>query len=256
MSPPPDRLDSSESSDSYRSPNRSEFATTHWSLILQAVEVETDDGSEALNQLCQQYWYPVYAYLRRKGIAAATAEDLTQAFFHFLLEKKSLEQVDRNRGRFRSFLLTSVRNFLNNYYRQQQALKRRHEHWLSIDCGKGEERFQYEPVSTMTPEQNFDRAWAMTLLESVIRELDEYYTRNGKQVLFQRLLPVLTRDNHPQTYADLASELGKSESAIKVTVHRMREKSEQILRQKIAPTVNDPAEIDAEIAELFAILGN
>ena len=244
--------DSSEIRPVEKQPQR--FATTSWSVILQAAQGETADGVAALDSLCRQYWYPLYAFVRRKGHPAEAAEDLTQGFFAFLLEKNSLMKAEQARGRFRTFLMTAMNNFLINHHRYQNAKKRELERWNSIDRHNGELRYQTEGVDELTPESVFDRNWAMTVLLSVSSELSQYYQKKGKAEIFDHLFPVMTKENTQQTYAQLAAELGHSESAVKVAIHRMREKSQQILRSKIAATVTDPSEIDEEIAELFRIL--
>jgi len=236
------------------SEKRAGFATTCWTAVFLAADRQTPDGQTALDELCRQYWYPLYSFIRRKGYPPQNAEDLTQSFFHFLLEKNNFAKADQLRGRFRNFLLTSLTNFLHKQHRYDQAKKRKPEKLWGIDYHQGETRYAQEPADSMTPEKFFDRAWGMTLLQSAMQELERYYQDSGKLELYQQLTPFLVRDADHLTYAEMAQKLQLSEGAIKVAVHRMRERSRRILREKISQTVDQESDIDLEIQQLFNIL--
>lgn len=238
------------------SPAPGGFATTCWTDVFQAANRDAIDGQVALDALCRQYWYPLYSFIRRKGHSESDAEDLTQAFFQFLLEKNSLAKADQLRGKFRTFLLSSVSHFLLNQYRFERAKKRPPDSAATMDFQAAEQRYQQEPVDQLTPEKVFDRTWAITLLQASMEDLRQHYQASGKVELYERLSPFLVRDSQNQTYAELASQLGMTESAIKVTIHRMRERSRRLLRDKIAQTVENESQIDQEINELFEILGS
>lgn len=234
---------------------RSTFATTHWSLVVAAGQRTTVESERALAELCEHYWYPLYAFVRRRGHSVEEARDLTQEFFAFLLEKDRLQLADQQRGRFRSFLLTALDNFLTNQWRAGQAQKRGGgRSVLSLDWSSGEQRYLAEPADFMTPERIFDRRWALTLLERVLTQLREQYRSNGKETLFLRLQGCLSGEGSRTPYAELAREMGMSEAAIKVAVHRLRQRCGELLREEIAQTVADQADIDEELGYLFAAL--
>ncbi|MFO0903591.1 MAG: sigma-70 family RNA polymerase sigma factor [Pirellulales bacterium] len=231
------------------------FATTHWSLVVAAGQRESPHSAAALESLCRDYWYPLYAYLRRRGLSSEDAQDVTQSFFAALLEKDRLKLADQQRGRFRSFLLASLSNFLANYRRDQNTERRGGAvSTLSLDWQSGEQRYHLEPVDSLTPERIFDRRWALTLLERAIERLRVQYVESGRETLFQTLRETLGGADPPRPYADLAAELGISESALRVAVHRLRKRCGEILREEIAQTVVDPAEIDEELSYLFTAL--
>lgn len=246
-------MSSTEKSDS---PAPRRFATTCWTEVFQAANRENSGGQAALDSLCHQYWYPLYSFIRRKGYTAADAEDLTQAFFQFLLEKDNLAKADQMRGKFRTFLLTSLTNFLANQHRAEQSKKRNPAAAKTVDYQSAEQRYQLEPIDQLSPERIFDRAWAITLLQSAMEELRNHYQELGKSELYDQLSPFLVRESENTRYAELALELGKSTSAIKVLIHRMRERSRRILRRKIGETVDSESQIDQEINELFEIFKN
>ncbi len=226
------------------------FATTSWSVIIKAGELSSPEQHQALEALCQSYWYPLYAFLR-KSHSRTEAEDITQAFFADLLEHHRLQVVDRQRGRFRSFLLTALSNFRANWMRHQNALKRGGgRSILSIDFESADRRYAVEPVDQLTPERLFERSWAMTLLEQAIEQLERQYQSSGKQALFQELRIYL--NEQPQVpHAEIAGRLGMTPDAVRVAVHRLRQRCGDRVRQEIARTVADPGEVDDELNDLF-----
>lgn len=233
------------------------FATTHWSLVVAAGQRSTAESERALAELCAHYWYPLYAFVRRRGYPSDEAQDLTQEFFAFLLERDRLQVADRERGRFRAFLLTSLHNFLANQWRERQALKRGGgRSVLSLDWSTGEQRYLAEPVDRMTAERIFDRRWALTLLERTLSRLREQYRAGGKEALFDRLQGCLSGEKQQTTYQEIARELAMSEAAVKVAVHRLRQRCGELLREEIAGTVADPSEVDEELGYLFNALAS
>jgi RNA polymerase sigma factor (sigma-70 family) len=230
------------------------FLTTRWSLLLAAQQPSEERAREALAELCRMYWYPLYAYIRRRGHDACAAEDLTQAFFTHLLEKHALDSVSPERGRFRSFLLASCQHFLANEYERANALKRGGGRVFSLDLSDADERYGREPQHTETPERLFERRWALALLEQSLQQLRGEYERDSKGQLFEALKGQLTGDG-TNPYATLAEELGLTQSAIKTAVHRLRKRYGEILREQIRETVASEGEIDEEVRALFAALG-
>ncbi len=234
---------------------RGHFATTHWSLVLAARGDNTSpDAHQALATLCEAYWYPLYAFIRGRGYGVEDAQDLTQAFFGRLLEKQTLQHADPARGRFRSFLLTSFKNFAANERDRQIAGKRGGAApVLSLEIERAEGRFQMEPPDDETPERIFDRRWALALLERVMLRLrDEMEARSDRPSLFDRLKNYLTGDDPQLSYAETATELGMSEGAVKVAVHRLRRRLRDLVRDEIAHTVASPDEIEDELRHLWA----
>jgi RNA polymerase sigma-70 factor (ECF subfamily) len=233
---------------------RGGFETTQWSIVLAAGRGASGDAREALAALCERYWYPVYAFVRGRGHGADEAEDLTQAFFAKLLEKRYVRDADPERGRFRSFLLAAVTHFLSNERDRETALKRGGGRAVvSLDAENAEGRYRLEPSHDMTPERVFRRRWALTLLERAVVRLREEAERAGQAERFERLKACLTGDAVP--HAEVAAALGMSEGAVKVAVHRLRRRYRELLRAEIADTVANPAAVDDELRELFAALG-
>ena len=230
------------------------FSTTRWSLVLEAGAPAGLPGKEALATLCKLYWYPLYAYVRRRGHTADQAEDLTQGFFARLLEKNVVGDADPHRGRFRSYLLGAMKQFLSNERERSQAQKRgggRASVSLS-GAEDAERRYSHEPSHDSSPERLFDRQWALTVLDLAMAELRAEFGRRGKERLFERLKGCLAGEDPDLTYRQIAGELGMTEGAVGVAVHRMRRQYREALRQQIAQTVQSPAEIDDEIRQLFA----
>ena len=219
----------------------------------------TDYGraAGALEELCVRYWYPVYAFIRRRGSDPHEAKDLTQAFFTHLLENETLKKVDRQKGKFRSFLLAAATNFLANEWDKRQSLKRGGQHQIiSLDDVEAEELYRQEPVAALSPENLYDRRWAFTLLNEVLARLKEEYFAANKKELFAKLQPGLVEEVNPGLYAVWAAALGMSEGAVRVAVHRLRRRFGELLRNEIANTVATPAEVDEEIRHLFAAIAS
>lgn len=231
------------------------FVTTHWSVVLGAGSNDTVQARDALARLCQTYWPPLYAYVRRLGRSPHDAQDLTQEFFALLLEKNYLADVDASRGRFRSFLLASFKHFLVNEWRRARAQKRGGGQIpISIDAAFAETSCRFEPADPSNAEKIFERRWALTLLDRVLRRLREEFVRDGKERLFEQLKPTLTEASRTVRYAEIAARLGTSEGAMKVAVHRLRQRYRELLRAEIAETVSGPDEVEDELRNLFAAL--
>lgn len=229
-----------------------DFATTRWSLIAEIGKPSSAESRDALASLCETYWYPLYAYIRRKGHQAAEAQDLTQAFFAELLEKDRFQLADQERGRFRSFLLASLNNFVANQWRHDNAQKRGGGNvTLSIDVEAGEARYRHEPSHELTAERIFERRWAMTLLEQTMSRLGDEFAQSDKTDLFEALKGHLGQGT-ATPYREIADRVEMSETAVKVAAHRMRKRCGQILREEISHTLNDPTAVDAELQQLFA----
>jgi len=224
----------------------SRFAATRWTIVLAAGHGTSPQAGRALEELCRTYWYPLYAYVRRRGYESHEAEDLTQEFFARLLAKKYLADVDREKGRFRSFLLASLKHFLANEWDRAHAQKRGGGQTLvSLDA---ETRYQREPVDEASADKLLDRAWAVALLDQVLARLE----MESEPKQFAALKAFLTVGQDAIPYAEVAGKLGTTEGAVKVAVHRLRKRYRALLREEIAHTVASPAEIDDEIRHLFA----
>lgn len=233
---------------------RARFATTSWSLVSDAA-VASGQKQEALAQLFQLYWYPLYGFVRHRGMDVADAEDVTQSFFAEMLAKNTLQFADQTRGKFRTFLLTSLDNFLKNQWRKDSAMKRGgNQTHLALDFGNAEKRYQTEPVQNVTPETIFDRNWALTILEQALETVGSQYAESGKAKIFKALNGFLT-GAQDVPYAVVADELDMKEGAIKVAVHRLRERFGQQLRLQVARTVSSPEDVDDELRTLLKALG-
>ena len=230
------------------------FATTHWSVVLTAGQNDVPQAQDALEKLCQTYWYPLYAYVRRRGYARADAEDLTQAFFAWLLERDWLGGADQQRGRFRSFLLTSFSRFLANEWDKARTQKRGGGRIVSLPFDVADTHRAREPVDDLNPEQSYEWRWALTLLEHVMNRLSAEFAGDGKTELFEAFKPCLLGERAAQPYAALASKLAMTEGSVKVAVHRLRQRYRQLLRDEIANTVAKPEEVEEELRYLFAVL--
>jgi RNA polymerase sigma-70 factor (ECF subfamily) len=231
------------------------FATTRWSLVVAAAKSPSPQARAALEELCGNYWYAVYAFVRRRGKQVDDARDLTQEFFMRLLEKDYLEAADRERGRFRTFLLTAVSHFLSNERERACAQKRGGDVvTLSLDFERGEERYQQEPADPWTPEKIFDRRWALTLLDQAVALLKQDYAASGKGTQFEHLKVFLTGDSGAPAYEESAAKLEMSPGAVKVAVHRLRQKYRESLRQLIAQTVAVEQDIESELHVLLSAL--
>lgn len=231
------------------------FQSTHWTTVFTAGREHLPGARQALERLCASYWYPLYAYVRRQGHAAAEAQDLTQEFFARFLERKYLQLADPERGRFRTFLLTSLKHFLINEWRKSQSLARGGgQKVLSLDAEQGEERFAAEPLTDHAPDTTYDRRWATTLLRSALTRLGEELAQAGKQETFEHLRGFVWGGDETTGYAAVAERLGMSVGALKVEVHRLRKRFGQLLRAEVARTVATPADIDEELRYLIAVL--
>jgi RNA polymerase sigma-70 factor (ECF subfamily) len=232
------------------------FQTTRWSLVAAAKDRASLPARQALGELYQIYWYPLYAYIRRHGHNHEAAQDLTQEFFSQLMEREGLASVDEKRGRFRSFLLVACRNFLANEHDRATAQKRGGGRTtLPLGFEDADGRYQREPAHTLTPEKLFERRWALALLDAVLARLRAEYAAGGKLLLFETLKVNLTGE-FGSPYAELAARLSMTEGAVKVAVHRMRGRYRDLLRDEICQTLNDPAGVEEEIRALFAALGS
>jgi RNA polymerase sigma factor (sigma-70 family) len=228
------------------------FATTHWTVVLAAGRRHTAQSDRALEELCHTYWFPLYAYIRRRGYSKEDAEDLTQAFFARFLEKNYLEGLSAERGRFRAFLLASLKHFLINEWKKSQRLKRGGgETVLSLDWQTADTQFQVASNTEPSPDKAFDREWAVALLEKVIERLAAECEVEGRAKQFKELKIFLTAGKGALSHSDAAQRLNMDESAVRVAVHRLRKRYRQLLRDEIANTLSNPAEVDEEMRTLF-----
>ncbi|MFG0333862.1 MAG: RNA polymerase sigma factor [Maioricimonas sp. JB049] len=232
------------------------FATTRWSLVV-AARGSGDESTAALEDLCQAYWYPIYAYIRRRSRDVHEAQDLTQTFFGHVLEKGTIAAANQQRGRFRAFLLTACRRFLINEAERAGAAKRGGGcRTLSLDFELGESRYGTQAIDTDSPERLYEQQWALTLLGRVIERLRQEMSAKGKADQFEVLKTFLAGTPRDGRLAAAANRLGMSEGAVKVAAHRMRQQYRELLRSEIAGTLADPTETEDEIRSLFAILGS
>jgi RNA polymerase sigma factor (sigma-70 family) len=228
------------------------FASTHWIVVLAAGRQHSPQAARALEDLCHTYWYPLYAYVRRRGHTKEDAEDLTQAFFVRLLEKNSFASLDSERGKFRAFLLASLKHFLANERDKAQAQKRGGGAAnLSLDWQTADTKFQVADTQEPSPDKAFDREWALALLAKVIGRLQGECAADGKANLFEHLKRFLTAGQTESAQREVARSLGMEEGAVRVAVHRLRKHYRQLLRDEIANTLADPALVDEEIRALF-----
>lgn len=229
------------------------FATTRWTLVARAAgHGDSGEVRSALQSLCKDYWYPLYVYVRRRGHDGADASDLTQAFFAMLLERGDLAAVDRGRGRFRSYLLGALGHFLANEWRRGQAQKRGGgQPALSLDVTDAETRYGREPSHHLTPDRAFERQWALAVIERAMNRLRVEQRDAGKAGQFERLAPVLAAADDAGSYRQIGSELGMSEGAVKVAVHRMRRRMRVLLREEVSHTVDGPDDVDEELRHLL-----
>lgn len=231
------------------------FVTTHWTDVLAAGRSDTTRARDALARLCETYWYPLYVYVRQRGYEAPDAQDLTQEFFARLLAGNWLAQADRQRGHFRTFLLSAMKHFLANEWHKARTLKRGGGVPLtSLSVETAEYRYAHEPATTLTPERLFERRWALALLDDVLTDLEREYQQEGKATLFDSLKNTLTAAPNQAPYSDLAARLGLTDSALRVAVHRLRHRYRQLLKSKIAETVSTSSEVEEEMHYLFEVL--
>jgi RNA polymerase sigma-70 factor (ECF subfamily) len=224
------------------------FATTHWTTVLAAASSDAEIAQQALARLCQTYWYPLYTYARAQGHSPETAEDLTQGFLLRLLERKDFERGDREKGRFRYYLLSAFRHFIADEFDKAAALKRGGRRiTISFDAQKAEERFLLEPVDTLSPDRLYERRWALTVLDEALARLQTEYEEAGKGRLYRALEGFLTRAGRNASYSEVGQELGLSESAVKSAIHRLRQRHRELIREEVAQTVSTVREIDEEV---------
>jgi RNA polymerase sigma-70 factor (ECF subfamily) len=228
------------------------FATTRWTVVLAAGGRPAPEADAAMAELCQAYWYPLYAYTRRRGCSREDAEDLIQGFFARLLERNCLDGLASDKGRFRAFLLAALKHHLANEWDRARRLKRGggavH---FSLDWQDADTRYSHDVVDPLSPDRVYDRAWAVTLLEQVLGRLQEECTTEGKAMLFETLKPFLTVGKKAIPYAEAAGALGLAEPAARVAVHRLRRRYRELLREEISHTLTDPGQVDDEMRALL-----
>jgi RNA polymerase sigma factor (sigma-70 family) len=228
------------------------FATTHWTVVLAAGRKHSPQADRALEELCRTYWFPLYAYIRRRGRSKEDAEDQTQSFFAGLLEKNSFAGLDSEKGKFRAFLLASLKHYLANEHDRANTQKRGGGVTpLSLDWQTADTQFQIADTNEPSPDKAFDREWAIALLAKVIRRLQDECAADGKAKLFEQLKAFLTAGKAESAQRDVAAALGMEEVAVRVAVHRLRKRYRQLLRDEIANTLADSAMVDEEMRALF-----
>jgi RNA polymerase sigma-70 factor (ECF subfamily) len=232
-----------------------EFCTTHWSVVMAAGRNDTTHARAALEKLCQKYWYPLYVFVRRLGHSPHDAEDLVQSFFTLCIEKNYLGGADQSKGRFRSFLLIALKRFLANEWDKARTLKRGGgTPVVSLDALTAEQRYALEPAECLSADRLFERRWALTLLDNVLARLQEEQIEAGQREAFEALKDSLTGGGGGLPYAELADRLGKTEGAVKVAVHRLRQRYRELLESEIANTVASPEEVAEERRYLLSVL--
>jgi RNA polymerase sigma-70 factor (ECF subfamily) len=231
------------------------FQTTNWSLVLAARGEATEFSRDALTRLCEQYWYPIYAFVRRRGHSAEDARDLTQGYFTRLLEKGYLDDVRPEAGRFRSFLFASVSHFLSNERDRHEAAKRGGGRTpISLDTESAEQRYRIEPADDLTPEKVFEKQWALALLDRALGRLQEEHPAGEASARFQRLRPYLSGEEPSIAHREIAQELGMTEGAVRQAIHRLRKRLGEVLREEIRQTVADADSVDGELRHLLTSL--
>lgn len=239
------------------SPPKACFVTTRWSVVLTAGRNDTTRAQEALSRLCETYWYPLYAYVRRRGRSPEDAQDLTQEFFARLLEHNWVGDADPAKGRFRTFLLTALSRFLANQWDRARSQKRGGSvPVLSLDTDVAEKRYLSDAAQTMTPDQIYDRQWAMTLLDRALSQLGKEHEQAGKVAEFDAMSPFLAAERGVIPYATVAAQLGLTEAAARQAVHRLRKRFREVFREEIAQTVAAPEEVEEEIRHLLVALSS
>lgn len=233
------------------------FTSTHWSQVVTAADASSPRAAEALAQLCRTYWYPLYVFIRRQGVNAAEAQDLTQGFFARLLEKNFIAAAVEEKGRFRSFLLVALKRFLINERERGHAQKRGGgQPLISLDDTEAEGRYRLEPVTGLTAERIYERRWAVALLDEVMLGLRREYAADGREQWFDALKVFLYDERSPVSQAEIGRRFGASESAVKSAVHRLRARYRERLREEVANTVANPSQIDDELRYLLAVLSD
>lgn len=231
----------------------SQFATTHWSIVLAASSPESTRYQEAIEILCKTYWFPLYAYLRRRGYDRHQAEDCIQGFFASLLEKQGLRLADSDRGKFRSYLLGALKHFMADERDRIRTQKRGGNcRVFSLDFDSGEAQYAPEPSHQLSPDKLFERSWALTVLRGAVNKLEAEWSAMGKQELFQHFVVFLAPAEETVSYRDMASKLSMSEASVKTAIYRMRKRYRDLLRGEVAQTVANEEQIEDELRELFA----
>jgi RNA polymerase sigma factor (sigma-70 family) len=236
-------------------PVGAQFATTHWSVVVTAGDATLPGAIEALGELCRAYWYPLYAYVRRRGHSPEDAQDLTQEFFQRLLASDWIARADQAKGRFRTFLLCGLKNFLSNEWQKSGRLKRgAGKAFVSLDGLEAEERYRIEPAELASPDKLFERRWALTLLEGVLQRLEAEQSEAGEAERFASIRPVLLGEPTAEGYASLARRFGVAENTVKSWVHRLRSHYRDLLREAVAQTVVSDEEVQDELRFLSRVL--
>jgi len=232
-----------------------QFPQTRWSVVLAARDSNEQQATGALDELCRAYWFPLYVYVRKRGVSPEDAEDVTQGYFAALIDRGYLTQVDRERGKLRSFLLTTLKHYLADEWSKASALKRGHgQRPVSIDAANAEERYAMEPVDEASPDRLFDRRWALTLLDNVLTALRADYASAGQERMFDGLKKFLAWNSASEAYRETAAELGMKENAVRVAVFRLRRRYGDLLRDQVADTVTSPDEVPAELEQLLSLM--
>jgi RNA polymerase sigma factor (sigma-70 family) len=230
------------------------FTTTHWSVVLEA-QAESPEAQEALEKLCRIYWRPIYSFVRRQGAGTEDAEDLTQGFFALLLERKDLNTVRKEKGRLRSYLLRSVKNFLADEARHAMAMKRgKGQRLIPLDDIRERERVDDERSDRSTADQIYERRWAFTVLEQVMARLRDEYRSAGNVRFFEQMKKMLMDEPDRPSHAQVATEFEMTENAVKQAFYRFRQRYQTSLREEIAHTVAVPSDIEDELRYLIAVV--
>ncbi len=231
------------------------FPTTHWSVILRAGYPGSPQYQEAIETLCRAYWFPLYAFLRRRGYNTSDAEDCVQAFFTRMLEKEYLRGVDPKPGKFRSFILTALKRFLAHERERAGAVKRGGRHtFISFDAADAEQRYHLEPAHDLSADKLFEKSWALAVLERTMERLEQESAADGKQVLFDHLKGYLSTEGESRSYREAAARLDMTEPAVKMAVSRLRRRYRVLLREEVAQTVAAHDDVDEEIRDLLRAL--
>ena len=254
MSAAPHEVTSTTATDASGQRGGAAFATTHWSVVLEA-QGESPAAQEALEKLCRTYWRPIFAFLRRQGFRPEEAEDITQGFFVQLLERRKFSALRKEKGRLRSFLLGALKYFLADEQRRAMAIKRgKGQRLISLEELRADERLDMEPSDPMTAEMIYERRWALTVLERVLSRLKDEYVAAGNAALFDALKELLPDEPGAPSQAEIAARLGMTENAIRQAFYRFRQRYQSLLREEIANTVATPGDIEDELRHLIAVL--